>query len=268
MKQPYFTRILEATEPDVVAAFANGHTHMGYFDDPQARDVQFADFAAATGELTRRILAAAGVRDGMRVLDVGCGVGGTIAQLNAQHSNVDLVGLNISSRQLDIARSRVSARPGNSVSFIHGDACSLPFGNASFDALISIECLEHLPNRLRLFREARRVLRPGARMCLTDHVPIAAGLPFLFLVAVPLHPRLQPFFGDVNPWPCTPAGYRMLGRLAKFRQVGDEDLTPHTTPTYRGLQNLFRDRDASRALQAAEWLCRSGMVRYRVMTFV
>ena len=56
IKQPYFTRILETLDPNASAAFGNGHTHMGYFDDPQTRDVDAAAFAAATDELTRRIL--------------------------------------------------------------------------------------------------------------------------------------------------------------------------------------------------------------------
>jgi hypothetical protein len=64
IRQPYFTRILETLDPNFSGAFGNGHTHTGYFDDPQARDVDAAVFAA-TDELARRILHVAGIRDGM-----------------------------------------------------------------------------------------------------------------------------------------------------------------------------------------------------------
>jgi ubiquinone/menaquinone biosynthesis C-methylase UbiE len=76
--------------------------------------------------MTHRVTEAGRVRDGMRVLDCGCGFGGTIASPNERFSGLDLVGLNIDARQLEVAERKVEAAPGNSVSFLQGDACELP----------------------------------------------------------------------------------------------------------------------------------------------
>jgi ubiquinone/menaquinone biosynthesis C-methylase UbiE len=59
------------------------------------------------------------------------------------------------------------------VAFRLGDATQpLPFDDASFDALMCIDSMNHFPNRLEVFREWRRVLRPGGRALFTDPVAI------------------------------------------------------------------------------------------------
>ena len=50
------------------------------------------------------------IRDGMRIIDVGCGFGGTIASLNERFSELELVGVNIDSRQLERATDMVQLR--------------------------------------------------------------------------------------------------------------------------------------------------------------
>lgn len=62
-------------------------------------------------------------------LDVGCGFDATIASLNENFSGMQLVGLNIDSRQLLRARKEVKASPGNFLCFGQGNACVLPFSD-------------------------------------------------------------------------------------------------------------------------------------------
>jgi hypothetical protein len=76
------------------------------------------------------------------------------ASINERFSDVRLTGVNIDERQLAVARQRVQARPGNSVDFIHADACELPFEDSSMDAVIAFECIFHFPSRRRFLREA------------------------------------------------------------------------------------------------------------------
>jgi SAM-dependent methyltransferase len=268
MEQPYFSRILEGASEDFDKAFQrDGHLHLGYYADSASRDTSIQTYAAASEALAQRVFAAARIADGMRVLDIGCGLGGSIGKLNEERSGVDLVGVNIEPRQLDMAQARIQALPTNRVSFVEGDASNLPFADASFDALISIECVEHLPSRRQFFREARRVLRPGGRLALADYIVRTRTLPVLALLAPFIQPRLKRFYGDFNAWPCPPLGFQLLGRSTGLREVQNDDLSPNVQPSFAVLRNLFSDHDASRAIEALAWICRMGMLRYRIIAF-
>src|SRR3954467_4300097 len=99
---PYFDVLLRRLadgDPRAAEAFGR-HVHWGYWPDPDAADGTPADYARAAERLCRKVCDAAGVRDGMRVLDVGCGIGGTIASLNERLRDVEFVGVNIDPRQL------------------------------------------------------------------------------------------------------------------------------------------------------------------------
>src|SRR5439155_10489956 len=138
----------------------------GYWDDPASADGSLSNFAAAAARLSRQVIAAAGVRDGQRVLDAGCGFGGTLADLHERLPGVDLVGLNIDARQLGQAREQLPTR----VRLVAGDACRLPFADASFDRVLCVEAIFHFAGRDLFLAEVRRVLRPGGRLVLSDFV--------------------------------------------------------------------------------------------------
>ena len=82
MEQPYFSRILDSASKDMDIAFKrDGHAHLGYYADANTTDASALAFTAAAGVLAERIFAAAKIGDGMRVLDVGCGLGGIVGKL-------------------------------------------------------------------------------------------------------------------------------------------------------------------------------------------
>lgn len=80
------------------------------------------------------------LQPGSSVLDLGCGSGDPAGKAISKHHN--LTGVDISEAQINLARQNVPA--GN---FIHGDAASVDFPAASFDAVISFYTLEHIPRR-------------------------------------------------------------------------------------------------------------------------
>jgi hypothetical protein len=81
---PYFDtlfQLLQDNDPDTLAAFGR-HVHWGYWESPDSADGSAQDYARAAERLCRRVCDAADIRDGQRIVDVGCGFGGTIASLN------------------------------------------------------------------------------------------------------------------------------------------------------------------------------------------
>ena len=100
----------------------------------------------------------AGVRDGEDVLDVGCGNGSLTFAVVDRSKPSSIVGLDRTAAFIDYAKAK-SANPA--IEFQIGDACALPFSDASFDRVLSLLVLHFIPETEAAIREFRRVARPG-----------------------------------------------------------------------------------------------------------
>lgn len=118
-------------------------------------------------ELIGRLLA--GCPDSPRLLDAGCGPGPTLADLTSRGR---AVGMDASSGQLELA-----AEAAPDAALVRGDVAALPFGADSFDAVVSLGVLMHLPNDEQddAIVEFARVLRPGGRLLVSDGTGSWAG---------------------------------------------------------------------------------------------
>jgi len=99
------------------------------------------------------------------VLEVSCGRGGGTSFVSRAYRPQRLVGLDLSSENVRLARER-AARAG--VDFVVGNAEDLGFPDGSFDVVINIEASHLYDDRTRFFAEAFRVLKPGGHFCYTD----------------------------------------------------------------------------------------------------
>jgi sterol 24-C-methyltransferase len=109
----------------------------------------------------RRLADEAQFRPGMKLLDVGCGVGGPALNL-AEYSGAHVTGVNIVESQLAVARRRAAERGlSDRVRFVLGDAMRMDFADEAFDAVYLFEAGCHMPDKPRFYRECVRVLRPG-----------------------------------------------------------------------------------------------------------
>lgn len=115
------------------------------------------------------------LKPGMRVLDVGCGVGGPAREI-ARFSGATIVGINNNANQVELA-TKYTARDGLSdqLTFHKGDFMKLveQFGENSFDAVYAIEATCHAPTWEGVYGEILKVLKPGGKVgiyewCMTD----------------------------------------------------------------------------------------------------
>lgn len=102
------------------------------------------------------------------ILDIGCGPGSFLSVLAELHPEVAATGTDIASPQIEFAIQHVSPKhPNVKFQLLNGE--SLPYPDHSFDAVTSIEVVEHIHPFLaaKILAEARRVLRPGGKLIIT-----------------------------------------------------------------------------------------------------
>ena len=109
-------------------------------------------------------------RPGEWILDVGSGPG-LLARQIADRVAPDgsVIGLDVSADMLKLAQSRRNdATSGQCVIFQEGDAASLPFADATFDAAVSTQVYEYVSGLTEALNELYRVLRRGGRVVIVD----------------------------------------------------------------------------------------------------
>ena len=106
---------------------------------------------------------------GLKVLDIGCGVGGIEVLLVETYGAGSVVGVDIEEPVLERARERVTARSlEDRIAFQRVEPGPLPFDEASFDVVFSKDAMIHIPDKQALYSDVLRVLRPGGLFVASD----------------------------------------------------------------------------------------------------
>lgn len=112
-----------------------------------------------------------------RLLNVGCGSGGPTLHI-VRETGCSAVGIDIDQQAIAEARAQ-SQTEGlqDRVTFEQMDASEpLPFSDESFDGLICIDAITHLPDRARVFDDWFRVLKPGGRLVFPESIAVTGAL--------------------------------------------------------------------------------------------
>lgn len=231
----------------LINLLSGANVHVGYWTSPDDR----SSLREATDRMTDMVIGRLAVGRGARVLDVGCGLGTPAIRL-AQQTDVTVLGIATSPNLIDHANEAAhAAGVEDRVTFELGDGEELAYADGSFDAVMAIESLVHMTDRLRAFQGIARVLRPGGRLVLTDRVE-----------KTPPTDRQREII----------EAYRKLSMNAPFLKLDEYlrtlidtqlvpmeylDITVETVPHYAHMMDAL-DRDAAGSSQAGSELVAAG----------
>jgi SAM-dependent methyltransferase len=158
-----------STEPETEFIFPTGRSwalDLGYPPDLLARvpDGSAESFAGVANPFSLGTL-----EPGEHVLDLGSGAG-TDSLVAAQMVGPEgrVIGIDMTAEMVAKARASAAEARWEHVEFVEGDAESLPFGDASFDVVVSNGVIDLIPDKDVVFAELHRVLRPGGRLQVAD----------------------------------------------------------------------------------------------------
>ncbi len=132
----------------------------------QERDGLYRQNGYDSSESGQYVLKRAGRLLG-RVLEIGTGKGRFLVQLARKALRVVTVDPNAGEQKcakLNTAHKRVRHK----IRFVVADGADLPFADASFDAVVSVNALHHIRNLRGVLREALRVIKPNGKIVLSD----------------------------------------------------------------------------------------------------
>jgi MPBQ/MSBQ methyltransferase len=152
------------TEDQLLERLWGEHVHLGHYGNPAGP----ADFRDAKAAFVEELVCWSGLDQlpaGSRILDVGCGIGGSARLLCLNHG-FEVLGISISPGQIERARQLTPA--GLPCRFEVMDALDLDLADQSFDAVWSVEAGPHMDDKQRFADELLRVLRPGGLLAVAD----------------------------------------------------------------------------------------------------
>ncbi|MDY6769350.1 MAG: methyltransferase domain-containing protein [Candidatus Nanohaloarchaea archaeon] len=208
--------------------------HVGYSESGE-------DSLEASVENLNAVLAdEAGIDEGDRVLDAGCGVGGGSVWL-ATRRGASVLGININGQQLEQARSYAD-REGveDLVSFRLADFTDTGLDSSSFDIVWAVDTVSHTDERRKFFQEAYRLLDESGVLVLTDAFRETDDLD------QETRRKLRAVESGlgVQPWEMK-ADYRQYADDAGFGEITFRDITAEAKPS---LERVYRRAKLARPL--------------------
>ena len=183
--------------------------------------------ALGMGKAYDNLVSHAELRDGLRVLEIGCGTGNVTIRVKRAARGADVVGTDPD--PLALARAQRKSRGLTGIRFERAYAQELPFADGEFDRVLSSMMLHHLDEDVKAAAAAEiyRVLRPGGSLHIVDvggHVTAHRGLAARWTKD---KPHVAGNLGDAIPrllrgagFDCEEVGtrrHRLIGQLTFYR---------------------------------------------------
>eukprot|EP00288_Rhodomonas_lens_P018422 CAMPEP_0177699118 /NCGR_PEP_ID=MMETSP0484_2-20121128/5417_1 /TAXON_ID=354590 /ORGANISM="Rhodomonas lens, Strain RHODO" /LENGTH=298 /DNA_ID=CAMNT_0019210283 /DNA_START=140 /DNA_END=1036 /DNA_ORIENTATION=+ len=265
------------------------HMHMGHYGDKgdeEKTDVQ------AQIDMIDRVLEWGEVTAPTRVLDVGCGVGGSSRHIARKFPDAQITGVTLSPTQCESAQKRSEAVGlADRTNFQVADALKLPFEDATFDLLWSLESGEHMPRKEEWLTECLRVLKPGGRLLIAtwthkDTAELSCGHrvnPGLTDKDKKLLDKVCKYY-HLPEWVST-ADYKAIAEKLKFANIKTADWSPSVVPfwpavwrsalSWRGVKGLIKTISTGwetlRGARAVRYMVKGfnqGLIRLGLITMI
>ncbi len=167
-----------------------------------------------------RLVAACGIREGMRVLDVAAGTGN--ASIPAAELGAEVVASDLTPELLDAGRREAESR-GLALDWVEADAEALPFEDAAFDVVMSSIGAMFAPHHQAVSDELSRVCRPGGTVGLLSWTPEGM-IGALFRTMGPFAPPPPPGAQPAPLWGSEKHLAELFGDRVAWRTLAREDL--------------------------------------------
>ncbi|XP_048364808.1 phosphoethanolamine N-methyltransferase 3-like [Sphaerodactylus townsendi] len=117
---------------------------------------------------TKELLSMLTLKPGQKVLDVGCGLGGSDFYM-AKEFGVEVLGLDLSHNMVELALERAQQETESLVEFEVGDATRRVFPEGHFDVIYSRDTILHVGDKIGLFQRFLLWLKPGGQLLISDY---------------------------------------------------------------------------------------------------
>lgn len=154
------------TSEGILEYYWGEHIHLGYYGEKERKGPFYGgkDFIEAKYDFIDKMLEFSRVDSPVKVLDVGCGIGGTSRYIAKKFPQAEVTGITISPEQQKRATELATERGLSNVRFELCDALNMKYEDNSFDFVWACESGEHMPDKVKYVEEMARVLKPGGRI--------------------------------------------------------------------------------------------------------
>lgn len=213
-----------------------GSYNYSSLENEQSEFKRLKDQASLAAEIERKGLERHGLREGMDVLDLGCGPGLTSRMIAGISKTGSVLGVDLNQDLLKLAREEQQRDPANGLEFALGNVYDLSSLGQTFDFVYCRFVFQHLRDPLKALQEISGVLNPGGTVLICD-------VDDSLLTLYPRHPTYDRIFLLQQKYQERQGGDRFVGRkLASYMaQAGFRDLNVHveTIPSdHLGIENF------------------------------
>lgn len=161
------------TDEGVLEHYWGEHIHLGYYtSEDRARGAgtllgcHVKDFKEAKLDFVDEMLRWSGSDRPRKILDVGCGIGGTTRHLAKLFPDAEVIGITLSSSQVKRGTELAQQAGLNNVRFVLMDALNMEFEPDTFDLVWACESGEHMPDKKKYVESMVRVLKPSGKIAI------------------------------------------------------------------------------------------------------